>query len=104
MLFWPAYHRKLYRVFLDHSSHHHAAFVFGDDYLVGAGIPHRLGITLLARPGDDPQLWVHRLGGHRDVKVVRIIVDHYADAACPRDPRRLQCVVPFEAPLATEMA
>jgi len=93
MLFWPAYHLKLYRVFLDHSSHHHAAFVFGDDDLVGAGIPHRLGVTLLARPGDDPQLRVHRLGGHRDVEVVRIVVDHDADAACPRDPRRLQCVV-----------
>jgi len=36
------------RILLDHSSHHQAPLVLGDDHLVRAGIPHGLGVPLLA--------------------------------------------------------
>ncbi|MCR4310822.1 MAG: hypothetical protein NUW14_12535, partial [Deltaproteobacteria bacterium] len=67
--------------------------VLRDDHLVRTGIPHGLGVPLLACPGDDPQVGVHRFGRHSDIKVVRIVVDQDADSPRPVNPRRQQCVV-----------
>jgi hypothetical protein len=64
-------HRIILR---NHAAGHEAAFVLGDDDLVGARVAHGLGVAGLAA-GDDSGLGVQGLGGNGNVEVVAVVVD-----------------------------
>src|ERR1700730_1721823 len=65
----------------NHAAGHEAAFVLGDDDLVGARVAHGLGVAGLAGAGDDSGLGVQVLGSNGSVEVVTVVVDDDADAS-----------------------
>src|SRR5208282_987875 len=82
-------------IFLDHSAGHEAAFVLGDDDLIGSRIAYDVGVTLLAGAGNDFHVGIEGSGGDGDVEVIGIVIDHNADSQGALNARGLQDVVTF---------
>src|SRR5260370_36414486 len=94
--FSPLFEIRQHRIKLrNHPAGHEAAFVLGDDDLVGARVAHGLGVAGLAGAGDDSGLGVQGLGSNGNVEVVAVVVDDDANASRALYASGLKDVVAF---------
>ena len=87
---------------LDHASGHPASLILGNDDFIRSRTANGLGVALLASARDDLQVCIHRSGGHRDVEIVGIVIDHNADPRGAMNSSGQQNIVPFRIALDHE--
>ena len=103
--FSPSLQIRQHRIILrNHPAGHEAAFVLGDDDLVGARVAHGLSVAGLAGAGDDSSLGVQGLGSNGNVEVVAVVVDDDADPSRAFDASGVKNVVAFGVALDGELS